>query len=116
MTVSERISAALLAKACGSIVAPAGYGKTETIADIVVASTGRCLLLTHTLAGVDALKKRLTAKNVKGDRYHLETIAAWSLRHASSYHIRPGGYLNAAWKRLAGDIHRCYQTPAVSYY
>jgi len=90
MTVPEPISAALRAKTCGSIVAPAGYGKTETIADLVVASTGRCLLLTHTLAGVDALKKRLAAKNVKTDRYQLNTIAAWSLRHAVSFPITSG--------------------------
>lgn len=90
MAVPELISAALQAKACGSIVAPAGYGKTETIADIVVASTGRCLLLTHTLAGIDALKKRLTAKKVKTDRYQLDTIAAWSLRLALSFPVTSG--------------------------
>ena len=52
----------LLSKQNGAIIAPAGHGKTEMIADIVLASEGKQLLLTHTNAGVDALKKRLNAK------------------------------------------------------
>ena len=42
-----------------AIIAPAGHGKTEMIADIVERSTGKQLLLTHTNAGVDAIDKRL---------------------------------------------------------
>ena len=48
----------LLSKRNGAIIAPAGHGKTEMITDIVLASNGKQLLLTHTNAGVDALKKR----------------------------------------------------------
>ena len=42
-----------------AIIAPAGHGKTEMIADIVERSIGKQLLLTHTNAGVDAIDKRL---------------------------------------------------------
>ncbi|MQB04927.1 hypothetical protein DXT91_12515 [Agrobacterium tumefaciens] len=48
------------------------------------------LLLTHTLAGVDALRLRLKSKGIKPERYHLDTIAAWALRYASSF-PKPSG-------------------------
>lgn len=85
MPVPKAIADAVSAQKNGSVIAPAGYGKTETIADIVASTTGRCLLLTHTLAGVDALRLRLKSKGIKSERYHLDTIAAWALRYASSF-------------------------------
>ena len=42
-----------------AIIAPAGHGKTEMIAEIVKHAEGKQLLLTHTNAGVDAIEKRL---------------------------------------------------------
>ena len=42
-----------------AIIAPAGHGKTEMIAEIVKYAEGKQLLLTHTNAGVDAIEKRL---------------------------------------------------------
>jgi DNA helicase-2/ATP-dependent DNA helicase PcrA len=90
MAIPDRIRMTLEKKANGSVVAPAGYGKTETIADIVRETSCRCLLLTHTLAGVDALRKRLREKGVRSDRYQLETIAAWSLRYAAAYPVTSG--------------------------
>ena len=44
-----------------AIIAPAGHGKTEMIADLVEHSHKRQLLLTHTNAGVDAITNRLRA-------------------------------------------------------
>ena len=41
----------LISKHNGSIIAPAGHGKTEMITDIVIALEGKQLLLTHTNAG-----------------------------------------------------------------
>lgn len=60
-----------------AIIAPAGHGKTEMIVDIVKQSSGKQLLLTHTHAGVDALKKRLDRKKVPHDKYSLSTIAGF---------------------------------------
>ena len=45
-----------------AIIAPAGHGKTEMISDIVRYADGKQLLLTHTHAGVDAIKNRLKKK------------------------------------------------------
>ncbi len=85
MPVPEVIAEAVSAQTSGSVIAPAGYGKTETIAEIVANTTCRCLLLTHTLAGVEALRSRLKSKGVRSERYQLDTIAAWTLRYASSF-------------------------------
>jgi hypothetical protein len=80
MPAPELVAAAVRGRINGSVVAPAGYGKTETLADLVADTAGRCLLLTHTLAGVDALKKRLKGKGCKAGplpaRYHCSLVTA----------------------------------------
>ena len=52
-----------------AIIAPAGHGKTEMIAEIVQYAKGKQLLLTHTNAGVDAIEKRLQKRNVSKEKY-----------------------------------------------
>jgi len=47
------------------IIAPAGYGKTEEIADAVNFCSGKQLILTHTRAGVAALRDRMRTKQIK---------------------------------------------------
>lgn len=74
-----------------SVVAPAGCGKTELIARAVGASTtGRSLILTHTHAGVKALRDRLRRLRVDRDRVHVETIAGWCLRYTRAYPASAG--------------------------
>ena len=69
-----------------SAVAPAGCGKTQTIAFMVAScDTGVQLILTHTHAGVQSLAKRLKSLNIPLNRYRLDTIAGWALRLARSY-------------------------------
>jgi DNA helicase-2/ATP-dependent DNA helicase PcrA len=78
--------AALARAERGSVVAPAGCGKTELIARAVGAHVkGRALVLTHTHAGVKALRDRLRRLRVDRDRVHVETIAGWCLRYARAY-------------------------------
>jgi hypothetical protein len=72
------------------LIAPAGCGKTEVIADAVALSTGRQLILTHTHAGVDSLRYRLRRKGVPGSRFHVDTIASWALRYSQSYPLLSG--------------------------
>lgn len=67
------------------IVAPAGHGKTEMIVDLVIASSGKSLLLTHTNAGVEALKKRLKKRNVDGKKFSISTIAGFCMRWCAAY-------------------------------
>jgi hypothetical protein len=75
---------------CGSMVAAAGCGKTEQIARATQIADGRRLILTHTHAGVDALRKRLKRHGVTGDKFRVETIAGWSLRYGISFPKRSG--------------------------
>lgn len=68
------------------IVAAAGCGKTQVIARaIAVGSDGRQLVLTHTHAGVNSLKRRLRTLKVPESRYHVDTIAGWALRYATAF-------------------------------
>ena len=68
-----------------AIIAPAGHGKTEMLAEIVERSSGKILLLTHTNAGVDAIKKRLNKKSISSQRYNVETIASFCIKWCNSY-------------------------------
>lgn len=68
-----------------AVIAPAGHGKTEMLAEIVERSSGRLLLLTHTNAGVDAIKKRMNKKNIPSSRYNVETIASFCIKWCNSY-------------------------------
>lgn len=68
-----------------AIIAPAGHGKTEMIADIVKHSEGKQLLLTHTNAGVDAIEKRLKKRSISKEKYTVTTIAAFCIKWCTSY-------------------------------
>jgi len=68
-----------------SLVAPAGYGKTETIAQFVAQSEGKQLVLTHTHAGVQSLAKRFKKYSVNSSKFELDTISGWALRMANYY-------------------------------
>ncbi|MDO8487565.1 MAG: UvrD-helicase domain-containing protein [Candidatus Curtissbacteria bacterium] len=64
-----------------SIVLPAGCGKTQLIVGIAAATpTGSkpLLILTHTNAGVDALRSRLRRLGVEPKKYDLLTIDSWA--------------------------------------
>ena len=87
----EEVTAIIRATTAGSVIAAAGCGKTEQIVRTVKAISDdpevskRCLILTHTFAGVDVLQKRLRKLNVPASSYRLDTIASWCLRFAKSY-------------------------------
>lgn len=71
-------------RAC--LVAPAGYGKTQTISKAVSYSdTGKQLILTHTHAGVQSLRKRLRNLGVKPTQYEIDTIHGWAFSLVRSY-------------------------------
>lgn len=62
---------ALFDFAGGSITAPAGCGKTQLIADTLAQHTGPrpVLILTHTNAGVTALRGRMARARVTSGSY-----------------------------------------------
>ena len=69
----------------GYVVAPAGYGKTHLIAESAARSAGRQLILTHTYAGVNALRRKMRGLGVSDKCYRIDTIASWALRRALAY-------------------------------
>ncbi|MCL1056475.1 AAA family ATPase [Shewanella gelidimarina] len=72
----------------GAIVAPAGCGKTHLITETLsVKNTKPILVLTHTTAGVSALKKRLRKLSVPTSHYVVTTIDGWALRIANSFPV-----------------------------
>lgn len=83
----------LLSINCGTITAPAGCGKTHLIAEGLSRHEGikPILVLTHTNAGVAALRARLDRAGVKPSRYRLSTIDGWCMRLLTLFPKR-GGY------------------------
>ena len=82
----------LLAINRGIVTAPAGCGKTHLIADALIRH--RCskpiLVLTHTNAGVAALRMRLDREGVPASRYRLYTIDGWAIRLVKTFPNRSG--------------------------
>lgn len=77
---------AVLDTQSGAIVAPAGCGKTHLITETLsVKNTKPILVLTHTTAGVSALKQRLRKLSVPTSHYVVTTIDGWALRIANSF-------------------------------
>lgn len=76
----------------GLVVAPAGCGKTELISAALTRHTGSkpILVLTHTNAGVVALRARLDRAGVPASRYRLVTLDGWALRLATMFPMRAG--------------------------
>lgn len=67
-----------------AVVAPAGHGKTEIIAN-VAAMGQRALILTHTHAGVHAIRARLKRLEIPRARVAVDTIAGWCMRYAHAF-------------------------------
>lgn len=80
----------LLASIRGLVIAPAGCGKTQLIADTLkrYALPKPVLILTHTNAGVVALRARLDRAAVPSSRYRLSTIDGWAMRLVSTFPVR----------------------------
>jgi DNA helicase-2/ATP-dependent DNA helicase PcrA len=70
----------------GAVVAPAGCGKTQLIVNAAARNQGKPLLIiTHTNAGVVALRSRLTKAKVPAANYRLATLDGWALRVVLAY-------------------------------
>ena len=69
----------------GMVVAPAGCGKTHLISEAVGCSRGRQLVLTHTHAGVKAIRDRMLRLGVAPELYRVATIDAFALKYASAF-------------------------------
>lgn len=101
----------------GYVIAAAGCGKTELIADAVAARPEeRALVLTHTHAGVSALRSRIRSKGVDPRRVSVETLTGFALRFAAAYPQTSGweGTMptGAQWSQVQEGALRIFKTSA----
>lgn len=82
----------LLGHERGSVTAPAGCGKTQLIADNLVAHAGSrpVLVLTHTIAGAAALRQRLQRARVPSRSFRLATLDGFVMRLITMFPGRSG--------------------------
>lgn len=76
-----------------SLEMPAGTGKTQLVAAIaaIAEETGKkTLVLTHTHAGVDAIRGRLQKFGVSPRNVHIDTITGWAFDLVRSYPVIAG--------------------------
>lgn len=96
--MSEEVYEAIARSSSGFVELPAGCGKTEAIVRTVgTYCSDPQLILTHTHAGVDALRQRFRKHQVPTNRYHVDTIAGWAWSWVRKYPV------NAAYEG-PGDI------------
>ncbi|MCZ4348045.1 UvrD-helicase domain-containing protein [Devosia neptuniae] len=76
----------------GLVIAPAGCGKTQLITDALTRHSGAkpILVLTHTNAGVAALRGRLEKAGVKPAAYRATTLDGFAIRLISTFPQRAG--------------------------
>ncbi len=84
--MSDIVFQAIAKAPLGYVEAAAGCGKTEAIVRAVGDyCTGTQLVLTHTHAGVGALRQRFKKHKVSREKYHIDTIASWAWRWVRKY-------------------------------
>lgn len=104
-----------------SLIAPAGFGKTYLIAEAVTNHCkGRQLLLTHTHAGVRAMRSRLDDMGCSRSRFHVETISGWALRYAAAYPrlsgiCDPQPTSSTDWRSVYLGAARVLESEALAY-
>jgi DNA helicase-2/ATP-dependent DNA helicase PcrA len=76
----------------GLVIAPAGCGKTQLITDALARHDGSkpILVLTHTNAGVAALRGRLGKAGVRPSTYRATTLDGFAIRLISTFPQRAG--------------------------
>lgn len=108
----------------GSVTAPAGCGKTQLIADALSQHTDikPVLILTHTNAGVTALRARLQRGGVPSSAYRVSTIDGFSMRLAAKFPLRAGlsarvlelANPNADYPAIRSAVHGLLQAGHIS--
>lgn len=69
------------------LIAPAGYGKTHTIAECLknIKCIKKQLVLTHTHAGVASIKEKIKRENVSNSCFEVETITSFAQKYVLSF-------------------------------
>jgi len=70
------------------LIAPAGCGKTYTIVECLKYTEGTQLVLTHTHAGVAALKEKIKKSGINNNKYHIETIDSFAQKYVNAFYCK----------------------------
>ena len=70
------------------LISPAGCGKTYTIAECLRYTEGLHLILTHTHAGVTALKEKIKEKGIETNKYRVETIDSYAQKYVNAFYCK----------------------------
>ncbi|MEA3494261.1 MAG: UvrD-helicase domain-containing protein [Candidatus Margulisiibacteriota bacterium] len=69
------------------LVAPAGFGKTYTIAKCLEFTQGRQLVLTHTQAGVASLREKIKSNGIDPRKYRIQTIMSYAQKYVNAFYV-----------------------------
>lgn len=97
----EPVVEKMLRSPVGTVEAPAGTGKTEQIARMAGMLPGSWLILTHTVAGADVIRRRLRKREIPDNKAQVDTLSAWSHRWARAYPLGSG--LSPSWSAKDRD-------------
>ncbi len=93
------------------LTSPAGFGKTHLISEAACHHGGRRdLVLTHTHAGVDALRRKMKDIGFSHPTCVIDTIAGWALRYAAAF-PKSSGLINQSprtkeeWDSVYNSAH-----------
>lgn len=72
------------------LIAPAGYGKTYSLAESLLHTPAneKQLILTHTHAGIASIKEKIKGFQIPGEKYHIETITGFAQRYVLAYYCK----------------------------
>ena len=82
----EEFCKEFVSKSKSLLIAPAGCGKTYTIAECLKYTEGKQLILTHTHAGVASLKEKIKEKGISTSKYRVETISSFAQKYVNAFY------------------------------
>ena len=70
------------------LIAPAGFGKTHTIAECIktIKINGKQLILTHTHAGVASIKEKIKKEGIPNSNFEVETITSFAQKYVLAFY------------------------------
>lgn len=70
------------------LIAPAGFGKTHTIAEClkITHGKGKQLILTHTHAGVASIKEKIKKEAIPHSNFEVETITSFAQKYVTAFY------------------------------
>lgn len=70
------------------LIAPAGFGKTHTIAECLktIKNNGKQLILTHTHAGVASIKEKIKKEAIPNCNFEVETITSFAQKYVLAFY------------------------------